>query len=352
MGYVFKEKVTLKQYREFINKQTKLSFMQEDNWAKVKNYVNYLIVGVMKEKELCAISLIIIDKHKGSTRFYIPNGFVLDFTNKELLSFMTRNIRNLAHKYHAYIVDIYPNITNIDQNYNEIHNNLIGNGYKWHNRYLDRSDNVLIDMKKSKKELSKNILTNDKKQDYYIKRGISFRVSQNVDDARCIADFIHKDYCNFELIANMIYQFQERIKIVIASIDLVFYLNFLNESGASNDEITNIKELILSQGESMDIGCELVILPISKKNTICEVIYHSIKDLGVDLKISDGLINTASAIAKESKCQYLKVSNINLDYNYYINKYNAIKLQYIGEYSIITNKLIYFLNIDIINRKA
>ena len=142
--YTFKKDINIKEYNEFIKKYKYASFMQEKAWALVKNNWDNILCGVYEKKVLVAACSILIRKlRKGFTMFYIPRGYLIDFENKELLKFMTENIKILAKKYKAYIVKIDPNFCVsekftknknlsfdvLSHNYNIKHNNLLNLGY-------------------------------------------------------------------------------------------------------------------------------------------------------------------------------------------------------------------------------
>lgn len=352
MGYVFKEKITYSQYEKFIRNYPYLSYMQENLWSKTKEYKNYLIVGILDGQELCAVAQIIIQKNRGSNKLFIPNGYLLDFTNNDLVSFMTINIKALAHKYHAYVVDIYPYITTTNTNYQIIHNNLLQNNYIWTNEYLDRTKNVLISLMNGKKKISKKELTKKyDKKDFYLKRGIEFEISDSLEDIKRLNNLTDKEYIDNNLIGNLMLNFKDRIKLLFAKIDLVFYLNFLKNNDSSLKEINKVEELIANIGDEMDIGCALIILPYNKKQNICEYLYHTEKESFDNLEITHGLLYEIIKEAHHYGCQYIKISNIDLNEKYYIDNYQANPIEFIGHYSLVINKLNYFLNKEIKKRR-
>ncbi len=347
MGYIFKEKITFNEYNEFIKNYNYLPFMQENNWAKAKEYANYLIVGVYNDSKLCATALILIKKKKRDNLFYIPNGYLLDFNNKELLAFMTNNIKLLAHKYHAYVIDIYPYLTTSDKNYREIHNNLIACGYNWENKYLDDTNNILISLYKGNKKVSKLDLKKQFDEEYFIKRGISYELSDNLEDIKRLDLLIDNECFDTDLIGSMFINFENRIKMLFIKLDLVFYLNYLKEENANEEDIIKVDELIHTLGETIDIGCALIILPYNKRKRVCEVTYNTIKDIVFNLDINKAILYQSLLVAHENNCQYLKLSNIDLDTDYYVHNYQATSIKYIGHYFIVINKLLHFLNKEI-----
>lgn len=346
MAYIFKERITYSQYNKFLKKHSYVSFMQEDNWAKAKDINDHLIVGILDNNEICAVAHIIINKVKGGKQFLIPNGYLLDFTNKSLLKFMSENIKLLARKYGAYVVDIYPNISTSNPNYNDINNNLLNLKYKYTNEYLDKTDNILIPLKIKKKKISKLELKRKyENKDFYLKRGIYFEISNNIKDVQRLEELVNEEYFNSEVIKGLLRNFDNRVNMVFAKLDLVFYANYLRENNGDKDEINKIDEL-LTISDEIDIGCALIIEPYND-NGICEFIYNTEKETFDNLDIMNGLLYEAMKIGNEEKYNYIKVSNINLDVENLMNRYKGIPIQYIGRYSIIINKIKYFLNKEI-----
>ena len=114
-------------------------------------------------------------------------------------------------------------------------------------------------------------------------------------------------------------------------------------------KIANITELIPSIGEDIIIGSGLVILPFNTTKKYAELIYNNVKDY-TSCDIMNGIVNMATNLALDNKCDYLKVSNINLDTNYY-HKFNSIDINYIGTYYKVIKPVTYWLNKEHIKGK-
>ncbi len=352
MGYIFKEKILYREYDKFIKNYSGLSFMQEERWAKTKEYKNYLIVGAYKNDELCAVAQIIINKKKNGYQFFIPNGYLLDFNNLELVSFMTENIKALARKYQAYVVDIYPYITTVNNNYSNIHNNLLANHYMWTNEYIDQTNNIILSLYKNGKKITKTELKKKyDKKDFYLKRGITFDVSDSLEDIKRLKELINDDYFDESIVGNLMINFEGRIKIILAKINLPFYLGYLIDHQAPVEQRDKINELIDVIGDEMNIGGALLILPYNPKINSCEYIYNTVNEFFTSLDIAYGLFYEAIKEAHQGNCQSIKASNISLDTAYYVSHFEAIPIQYIGHYSLILNKLKYFLNKEVKRKK-
>lgn len=350
MSYIFKENIASEEYTEFLKKQNYLSFMQEEEWSKSKNN-NYKIVAVLKNNKIVAAANILIINKKGQKKYFIPNGYIINFNDEKILNYMTQNIKEMAKKDKAYVIEIYPNIDFDNPLYNEIHNNLIKLNYKYNKNYLDKSDNILIPMKKKNKKISKLELQRKyENKDFYIKRGIEFEITNNINDIKRLKYLLNDNYFNEELIKELIYNFKDRIKFIFAKVDLIYYKNYLENNLDKEYDLDKINELI-NISDEMDIGCALIIEPLNKNNSICEFLYNKEKNSFENLKINNGLLYETMKICNQNNYSYIKVSNINLNKDIIIENYNGYEINYVGCYSLIINKLKYFLNKQIKIRK-
>lgn len=351
MSYTFKEDITSKEYIEFLKKQNYLSFMQEEEWSKSKNCNNYKIVGVSKNNKLCATANILIINKKRQKKYFIPNGYIINFSDTKLLNFMTQNIKEMAKRDKAYVVEIYPNIDLDNPLYNIIHYNLLNLNYKYNKNYLDNSDNILIPMKNKNKKISKIELQRKyENKDFYLKRGIEFEITSNIKDIDRLQYIINNSYFNKELVKELIKNFKDRVKIIFAKIDLVYYKNFLETINNHEYDINKIDELI-NISDYMDIGCALIIEPLNKNNSVCEFLYNTEKNSFEHLKINNGLLYETMKICNQKNYSYIKVSNLKLNKKLIIDNYNGYEINYVGCYSLIINKFKYFLNKQIKIRK-
>lgn len=344
MSYVFKEKITYDEYLNFIKEQKYLSFMQEDLWAKTKKISNHKIVAVKENDKVCALASILVKKRKGKKYFYIPNGYLMDFTNKELLEFMTSSIKMLARMYGAYAVEVYPNIDVDDPICTEVHNNFRNLNYKFKDEYIDKTNNLLIPLKKKNKKISKTELKKKyENKDFYISRGIEFEVTNNKEDIRRLQSLVTGKYFDFETIDGLITNFKDRVHMIFAKLDLVFYKNYLIENTNDAREINKVEEL-LTISDAIDIGCAIIIEPLNDKDNICEFLYNTEKESFTDLDITNGLLYETMKICNSKGYSFIKISNFNLNINKYIERYNAHEIKYIGHYSLVLKKFTYFLN--------
>jgi len=332
MAYDFKEKITYNQYCNFIEKQKGLSYMQEEEWAHVKNNRNHMIVAAIENNEVCALAHILIKKKILGFEFYIPNGFIMDFTNKKLLNFFSNSISKLALEKKAYVINMYPNIDKTNPNSIQINKNLLNLNYKYKNKYLDKSTNILIPINKFKK-LDESL---------YLKKGIYFEKSSNIYDIDRLNNIILDNYYKPELIKSLMDNFGKRVSFIFAKLDLVFYENYLLENHLTS-ELNKIQEL-LQISDEIDIGCAIILEPFSKNNEVCEYMYNTEKESFEHLEVTNGMLNLALKYCNKKNYKYLKASNINLNKKIFIDDFKGKQINYIGNYKLIINRLINAIN--------
>ena len=90
--YTFLE-ISQKEFQNFVNKSDQNQFMQSSYMKKyydLKGHENYTI-GVKKEGKLVAAALIYLEStFLGYKKFAIYKGFILDYTDKELLEYIIK----------------------------------------------------------------------------------------------------------------------------------------------------------------------------------------------------------------------------------------------------------------------
>lgn len=121
----FIENINKKEYDKFVKSHNKSHFLQSYAWGEVSKNRGLIphYVGVKEKNELIATALLLEKKLLfGYTYFYIPRGFILDYSNKELLKFMTLEVANYTKKHKSLYFLIDPDIKlhTIDKNGCEI----------------------------------------------------------------------------------------------------------------------------------------------------------------------------------------------------------------------------------------
>ena len=379
--YKFKVGIKEEEYNEFIKNYEYTSFMQEIAWAKVKNNWENILCGIYENKKLIAACSILVKKlAKGFKMFYIPRGYLIDFQNLELLKFMTDNIKKLAKESKAYVVKIDPNFCvseklfkNQEQHfdiyskdYKKKHDNLLKLGYihtgfvkGLHENYQPRFQMAvpLIDSNNNFLNYEELLKTFKSKFRYYIgdfhkKRGVYFTYSH---DRKDIKKFVQLLKCteknknihlrNEEYFNKILTNFKNRAYILFGNVDLEKYLEFLKNNNGKDEEIKTVENMIKEKGTTVTLSSALLITPINKGIRCSDYLYAG-NDLALSkLNISGGVALEAAKISIEQNCHYCNLGGISgyLDDSLtnFKSKYNAVILEYAGEYDLVINKFKY-----------
>ncbi len=378
--YKFNLNIKKSEYDNFIEKNSKVSFMQEYNWANIKNEWKSYHAGLYKGKELVAVALILERKFPlGYNMWYIPRGFVTDFNNAEVINTFTIFIKKEAKSKKVFNVKIDPNfcideyysnkkkseIRNYSNEFKKYNENLLSSGFKRKklvkniNYYQQPRFNMVIPLI----DKDNNILSGDqvkktykKNQRYYIgnyheKRGVSFAKSNKISDLDTFVKILHET----EIRQNIILRNKEYFKNILENfnchlffgkLDLNKYLEFCITKN-DEPEIKKIKELI-KDNDILTLTSALVIIPKNKTGIrMSEYLYAGNDITFPRLQINDGVIHEICKYSIEEDCHYVNLGgvdgNLNDNLTNYKSKYNAIVLEYAGEYDLIINPIIYQL---------
>ena len=145
--------LTADEYREFWKTHPQASFMQSVELSELKKEYGSKVhfVGIKENDKVIAGSMILQDKTiLGQSQFYAPRGLIVDYNNKELLTFFTEELKKYIKSQGGFMLTIDPNvlyrvrtsdgeIMEDDHPNDEAVNNLLELGYKHFgfNIYLD-----------------------------------------------------------------------------------------------------------------------------------------------------------------------------------------------------------------------
>lgn len=379
--YSFKTNIEEKEYKQFTKNYKYTSFMQEPEWAKVKDNWDNILCGVYKDKKLVGVCSILIRKlFKNIKMFYIPRGYLLDFTDKDLLSFMTENIKKLAKEYKAYVVKIDPNfcvsekkfknqqeeLKNYSIDYDMKHQNLINLGYHHTGFCTDLHHNFqprynmsvpLIDDDNNLLSFDEVLKTFKSKFRYYLgnyheKRGVFYTHSFDKKDVpelvkllRCTEQTKGINLRSEEYFNKIMDNFPNRACILFGKLDLEKYLDFLENNKGKDQEIDEVKNLIKTQGRIITLSSALMILPDTEGLRTSEYLYAGNNLRFAKLRVSGGIATEAVKISIEHKCHYCNLGGIDGtltdSLTNFKSKFNAIIWEFAGEYDLVINKFQY-----------
>lgn len=110
----FKENIDKNEYELFVeNHATKSHFMQSYFFGETNRYKGFIpfICGLYDKKALVGSALILKKPLPfGLCYFYVPRGYVLDYTNLDVLKEMTKGVKKMAKENKAIFVTIDPDV--------------------------------------------------------------------------------------------------------------------------------------------------------------------------------------------------------------------------------------------------
>ena len=130
------------EFREFTEKYPFSSIYQTCENGKIMQNEGYgvMYIGGIENGEIVAASLILIKKIKSYNYAYAPRGFLIDYTNKQLLSDFTKELKKYLGKKAIVAVKLSPiivrnmyncngQLVGTNPRFDEIFNNLKSLGY-------------------------------------------------------------------------------------------------------------------------------------------------------------------------------------------------------------------------------
>lgn len=105
--------ITKEEFKKFSVKHEQESFLQTTELGDLKeelgNIVHY--VGVLDNKKIIAASLLLEEKSiMGKKTFYAPRGFLIDYSNIELLKFFIEELKKYIKEHKGFMLTIDPNV--------------------------------------------------------------------------------------------------------------------------------------------------------------------------------------------------------------------------------------------------
>lgn len=286
------------EYRQFLDGNDMASFMQTVELSNLKKELGSKIhfVGVKQNKKIVAGSMILEDSTiLNKKMFYAPRGLIVDYHNKELLTFFTKELKKYIKNNNGFILTIDPNVIyrvrtsdgEIDPNHkqdDESINNLLDLGYKHYgfNLYLDTMQarwcyllSLDEDYESKKVKFSKSTRKNI---DFCQKKGLMVREG-TIDDLKVMAEIFEitskrKDFFSrsLEYYQKMYHHMKDLMTIYIAYLDPEIYYN---HTLSLLEEAKKNYQIVLDKMEKDMVGSKL----INQKETALKQISKYEKEL-------------------------------------------------------------------------
>lgn len=312
------------EFQKFADSHEQESFFQTVEVAKLrKSYGSKIYyLGVKEGKKVIAASMFSVTKtFLNKYTFYSPRGFLLDYHNKELLEFFTKELKAFCKNKNALMIKLDPNIiyrtrandgSIIEDNYTDVEsiNNLKRIGYKHYGFNTDFVNtqsrwNVILKLNKSYEEIKKNFSKSTRKNiEATYKKGVQVRKG-NIEDLESMEEILIKtaerknfNYRTLEYYTRMYNLLGDKMQIYIAYLDPEVYLNssleLLRQEEENNRQITfkmekdNVGNKLINQKATSDKLLE----KYKEEVTIAEQFkkdYPKGKDIGVLISFKSGL---------------------------------------------------------------
>lgn len=105
------QEITEKEYQKFWENHPLKTFLSAPEISKLREKSGWItyFVGVKENKKIIAATMLLAHKrHFGKYEFYSPRGYLMDFKNKELLTFFTKELKQYIKDKKGYVLRIDP----------------------------------------------------------------------------------------------------------------------------------------------------------------------------------------------------------------------------------------------------
>lgn len=120
--------ITEEQFRKFLIASPLKTFLQTPEIGKLRksNGWTTYYVGIKKNNKIIAATMLLSKpEFKNRLEFYAPRGFLLDYHDKKVLEFFTKEIKKFIHEHNGYILRIDPYIVKQER---DINGDIVDNG--------------------------------------------------------------------------------------------------------------------------------------------------------------------------------------------------------------------------------
>lgn len=109
--FTYKIGISAEEHDQFVKIHEQVNLLQSSSWAKIKDNWGNERIGFYKDGQLVACASILIRPLPlGFSMLYIPRGPIMDYTNKELVSFVLKTLKKFGKSKRALFVKFDPYI--------------------------------------------------------------------------------------------------------------------------------------------------------------------------------------------------------------------------------------------------
>lgn len=381
MGYSFKTNITKEEFDEFTSNLNRVNFMQTFGWANVKTDFETTYVGMYDNNKLVATAILMVRTiAKGIKLGYVPKGYLIDYTNYDMLEEFSNYMYKLGKKLGVYCIKIDPNFCIREYNlldefdvYDDsfkdcelIHKNLVKLNYKHNKLYKEMAKtnqprfNMSIPLydtnhnKVSQDEISAHFKPKTRRfcKNFHKDRGVYFEHSNDLESLDEFVSMINETQVRQGISLRNKQYFINILKnmdsyLFFGRLDLNKYLEFISKNDKSEDEKLLVNDLINEYGSNICLGAVLVIMPTNIRGIrVSEHLYAGNKILFNKLNVATGLIYDICKFSIENNCDYCNLGGVEGSLEDKLSefklKFNSNILEYMGEYDLVIKKSIYY----------
>ena len=109
--YHYQLGISATEHDDFVIQSDQTNLLQSSSWAKIKDNWGNERVGFYQEDQLVAVANILIQPLPlGFSMLYIPRGPIMDYQNKELVSYVIQSLKKIAKQHKALFVKFDPSL--------------------------------------------------------------------------------------------------------------------------------------------------------------------------------------------------------------------------------------------------
>ena len=381
MNYRFSTKVPKEEYDEFLMHVPMVPYGQRPEWGVAKSFWRPALCGLYRDDKLVAASqLLTRDLPMGFQIIYATRGFLLDYTDKEVLHRVTEGARDYAKSQKAFCIQIDPFILNNDHwgvDPAPIFENLKAEGYlhqgfgvTLYDYFMPRFQMAVRLTDENRQPLDPKALLKSFRKDaratignYQKNRGVFFEKAGPEDD---LSEFARMVACteerqnvvlrNAEYFRGIKKAFGDKMDVYYGRLDLDKYIAFtqaaidkgqnVEKNTANLEEAKKAKE---ERGQIVTLCGGLFLLPPKGEGyRFAEYLYAG-NDLSLfpRLSTSNGMLYAAMCDFIEAGYDYCNLGGVegSMDTPLYEfkQKFSPEMLELIGEFDLVVRPVQYHL---------
>lgn len=371
-----------KEFEKFTSNHEKSHFLHSYAWGEVSKTrgltPHYL--GVKEDDKVVATALLLEKKLiLGYTYFYIPRGFTLDYSNKELLKFISEEIKEYTKKYKSlyYLIDPDIKLHTIDKNGEEIEGEKnfelvdylksIGYKHKKLNYFFEGNQprfTFRVNTKLSEEEIRNNYSKSVRR---WIKTADKYKVEAYTGKKEELKEFIRlmkitekrqgffsHSYDFYPKLYNILEK-DNMIDLLLAKVNIEDILKELKSSLENNPDrkekletLINHYESLKENGNTQIVSSYITISYGNKSWYLYGANNLDFKDTFANYKLFDYQIMLAHNKGKDILDEFGTVGKPNskksgASLHEFKQKFGGEYTEFIGEFIYVTNKTIYLI---------